>query len=553
MANPTLSAKREGRVEAIVPNDHAKRLFQAVYREQKKTETDDGSPKIKVSSLISRMSFFYEKIRNSVEYKDEHLQRKNAIERILKREIVIQGVIRQVHSAEVAHNLLTDLIRADYLPNNKLPETKIDDVAAVIDKYIALRHYALQHTRVDFQGKQDLTNWILSMAACDIEELFGRREVTDVVIKYMFDMLVARIELPDTSEHEKDKEIQIFLSIHRNWLKFDRDMLGYLLLKFYNGTWKSPSQEDVIAVARRIIPLRNEIERQLDHPFARQIDRVVLRYTVFFTIFLDVIEEDPVAVYNYLKHDPKAFPRAVKRVCEKLYKAKKSKLWRAGVRSIIYIFLTKMIVALILEIPVASLLGEQTSALSLFINIAFPPFLLFLVIFFTRLPGDANTAKIVEGINEIMVAPPEKGRKFKLRESIARSGRLQAVFTAVYGITFILSFGFVIYVLRAINFSLVSTVLFLFFLTLVSFFSIRIRKGTGELFVVEPTENIITLLGEFFYTPILVVGKFLSENFSRINVFIFILDFIIEAPFKVLVEVADEWSKYVKERREEIG
>jgi hypothetical protein len=71
--------------------------------------------------------------------------------------------------------------------------------------------------------------------------------------------------------------------------------------------------------------------------------------------------------------------------------------------------------------------------------------------------------------------------------------------------------------------------------------------------VIEAKENILTLLSDFFYTPILAVGKWLSENFSRINVFIFVLDFIIEAPFKVFVEITDEWSKYVKERRDEIG
>jgi hypothetical protein len=47
-------------------------------------------------------------------------------------------------------------------------------------------------------------------------------------------------------------------------------------------------------------------------------------------------------------------------------------------------------------------------------------------------------------------------------------------------------------------------------------------------------------------------GKWLSENFSRVNVFVFVLDFIIEAPFKIFVEIAEEWTKYVRERKEEI-
>ena len=52
--------------------------------------------------------------------------------------------------------------------------------------------------------------------------------------------------------------------------------------------------------------------------------------------------------------------------------------------------------------------------------------------------------------------------------------------------------------------------------------------------------------------PIVATGKFLSEKFSRVNVFVFIMDFIMEAPFKAFVEIAEEWTKYVKERRDEI-
>jgi hypothetical protein len=37
-----------------------------------------------------------------------------------------------------------------------------------------------------------------------------------------------------------------------------------------------------------------------------------------------------------------------------------------------------------------------------------------------------------------------------------------------------------------------------------------------------------------------------------VNVFVFILDFIIEAPFKIFVEITEEWTKYVKERKDDI-
>ena len=52
--------------------------------------------------------------------------------------------------------------------------------------------------------------------------------------------------------------------------------------------------------------------------------------------------------------------------------------------------------------------------------------------------------------------------------------------------------------------------------------------------------------------PIVAAGKFLSDNASKINIFIFVLDFIIEVPFKVFIEIFDDWVKYVKERKEDL-
>jgi len=70
--------------------------------------------------------------------------------------------------------------------------------------------------------------------------------------------------------------------------------------------------------------------------------------------------------------------------------------------------------------------------------------------------------------------------------------------------------------------------------------------------VVEQKENILSFFSDFFYVPIVSAGKWISEKFDKVNVFVFILDFIIEAPFKIFVEIAEEWTKYVKERKDEI-
>jgi len=90
-------------------------------------------------------------------------------------------------------------------------------------------------------------------------------------------------------------------------------------------------------------------------------------------------------------------------------------------------------------------------------------------------------------------------------------------------------------------------------LVFVSFFIIRIKKVTNELKITEEKENLWRTIFDFFSLPVLSVGKYLSEKFSKINVFVFFLDFIIETPFKFLVNMVEDWTNYVNERKNQIG
>ncbi|MFH1661932.1 MAG: hypothetical protein ABIA02_02455 [Candidatus Falkowbacteria bacterium] len=549
MYNPTLTKKQEN---TLTVNENTKKLFQVVYREQNKEEKKDDTPKIKVSDLVSKMAFYYEKIRNTVEYEEEHLLRKNAIERILKRHIVIEGVIKETKSEKIAKHLLTELIRAAYLPNNKIPEVKINEVSHIISKYIKLKKYSISFLDKDSQDKNDSINWIIALAASDIEERLGSSKIDQTVISNMYEILVENIKLPAESPYEKDKEIQIYAGIYKSFLKFDRDMLSFIIFKYYNSSWAEATEEEIERIGKNIKKLRKIIEAQIEHPLSKQLNRVISRYTVFFTALVDVIDDNPEKIYSEFKNDIKAFPREIKNKCEKRYKKAKSKLWRAAIRSIFYIFITKSIFVFILEVPAIKWFGEEINPFSLIINVAFPAVLLFLIVLFTKLPSSENTKKINEGIEEIVFEEKKRIEPFQLRQPAKRSGFKNAVFGIVYAITFFLSFGFVVYGLDKIGFNWVSIIIFLFFLALVSFFSIRIRKTSREFTIIEPKENILSLFGDFFYTPIIAAGKWLSEKFSRINVFVFILDFIIEAPFKIFVEITEDWTKYVRERKDDI-
>lgn len=572
MVSPNLIKKQEVSVPVEL-NESAKKLFQIIYSEQtKKEDVSDDVPKIKVSSLISKVAFFYEKIRNAVDYDEEHRLRKNAIARILKRQVMIEGVIKEVSGEDLANHLLTELIRGGYLPNNKVPEAKILEISILLDKYIYLKDKLSNKINTSLNLKTDvnkakdlineknhLINWILIMAACEIEENLGPNKVKQVIVNNLFDVLSGNINLPGSLPYSEDLNIQIYLSIGRTYLKLDEDMLGFILFKYYNGDWlkinnngglPEDDRKKIDNLAENIYNLDASVSKQLKHPLAKQLDRVTKVYSLYYSILAETIESDPVKVYGELQKGEKNFIANLKKTCHQRYKKAKGRLWRAAVRSIIYIFLTKSIFVLAIELPAVQWFGESVNALALAINISFPAILLFLIVLATRTPADANTDKIISGIKEIAFLGQEKKTAITLRKPAKRNWISSTIFGLLYFTSFIVSIYIIIKLLYLINFNWVSVIIFLFFLAFVSFFSIVVTKGVKDLIIVDRKENLFTFLVDLFYMPIILAGKWLSTSFSKINIFIFIFDFILEAPFKIIVEVADDWTKYVRERRE---
>jgi membrane protease YdiL (CAAX protease family) len=230
----------------------------------------------------------------------------------------------------------------------------------------------------------------------------------------------------------------------------------------------------------------------------------------------------------------------------------KLKLWRSALRSILYIFLTKSIFVILIEIPAIKIFGEELSYVSLGINILFPALLLFFIVLITRKPSKKNLELVVEGIREVTYTDYERKLPYEIKQSVKRNKIVNFIYNIIYIATFLFTTYLVIKLLGFINFTWVSIVIFLFFLTFVSFFSVRIKRSLKEFTIEEKKDNLIDFLLDFFFMPIVAIGRWLSDKASKVNIFVFILDFVIEAPFKIFVEIAEDWTKYVKERKEDI-
>lgn len=502
--------------------------------------------KIHVNTMISKLAFFYEKIRNTLEYGDEQLIRKNAIQRILKRRL-----IDDTTGTDVSRYLINELIRGGYVEDNSIPDIKVHHVAQIINKYIIFRN--------DFIGRftkkqlKVLSNWTLGLMACEIEETLVSSWRENAYIEALYRFVEPLIKLRDQKLISKhDLGLQIYIAVVRLLMKSDNTMLSYRLLKLNYPEWKNPDKAYILNLSGQANSIRVLFETQLQHKIGSYLQKYIRPFAIRFRILEPTIQEN-FSNIDDLIIQRENFKSEIRKVCNGYYKKIRGKLRRSVVRSILYIFITKMVLAFILEMPFDVYYHGKIEFIPLYINIIFPPLLLFLITMTVRPPQSVNTENIVTGLEEMIYSDAKNDTIIcEIKKSYVRNPILDTIFRGMYGVTFLISYGVLIWGLYRFGFNIVSGCLFLFFLSLISYFGIRVRRLAKEYVVVGRKENALTFLLDIFSYPIIRVGQWISDKSSKINVFIFILDVIIEAPFKTLIEVFDQWSQFIKEKRDEI-
>lgn len=496
------------------------------------------SSRVSVHAAVSRFSVLYERIRNAVDYKDDHLLRKAAINRILKRQLALES-----DPIVIGGHLVRELIAARYLPNGQVHEEMGDKVGTVIRKYLACR-------RVN-AGSEAYAEWLLGIISAELEELLDDHTESKAFVNFLFEQLCERITVRDNLLDDTERRLQVYVACHRLLEKADDEMVGFKLVRAFQAEWMKPETwtDSPTEMALTMVETEKRVRGVLTHHFSNKFLSAVKPWSISLNILRAALHEDPPKAAA-LMADPIKLHAAVERIADRRIKDSKSKLRRGTIRAIIYLFITKMIFALVMEVPAERLIYGTIHQLPLAINVFFPPVLMFLVGLMIRPPAKENIERIKRGVDELLSPEGPKGREIRIARKRGWLGAL--LFTLAYLFTFLVSFGLVYLFLMALQFTWVSSLIFIFFLCVVSFFAFRLRNASREFVAVERPDNIGTIIADFFSLPVLRVGRLLSETLSRFNVFIFFFDFIIEAPFKIFLNLLEEWSAFMKEKKEQL-
>jgi uncharacterized membrane protein len=139
---------------------------------------------------------------------------------------------------------------------------------------------------------------------------------------------------------------------------------------------------------------------------------------------------------------------------------------------------------------------------------------------------------------------------------VLKTGKTKSTWKYITGLLylglFIISFGTILWVLTKLHFNIIGIVLFMFFLTFVSYFGLRIRFISRRWVVNTNEQKFFGFVWDLFTLPIISLGRWLALKFASINIFVFIMDFIIEAPLKIVLRAVDTFIHFVREKKEEV-
>lgn len=499
---------------------------------------------IEVHDTISNVAWAYEKLRQAIDYQDEHLLRKNAIERILKRRLVA-GVTAEA----VAEPLILELIRGRYLPNKTLPVSLNGQTADVINKYI---HLWTQVPHTTHEETDRLFQWYLGIMAVEVNEVLAPTDHEEALLQLMYRVTHRDIAFDESHLSEEEKNTQLYVAIHRTLLKSDPNIIRYHLFIRLHPEWQAATPEAVATIGQHLPAVRTAVDTQLFHPAGDLLQRLMKKYTIIFLVFDDLARQYGSEAALNMSY-PDRLIGDIKTAYTNRRKAVLNKIGRSIVRSFVYILLTKMLLLLLLELPVEKILyPDERNLVPLFINVLFPPFLLVFLGLTIRPAGQKNEIGVIDKVEALVYRGDDRHVLVRPRKPIRRSAFFTALFRFIYLLTFVLVFGGIIWGLTTIHFTPVSTFIFLLFLSIVSFFGIRVRLLAKELLVVDQRENLFTVLFDFLTVPILQVGRWISIRVPKINLLIFFLDVIIEAPFKAFLEATEGFFGFLREKREEI-
>jgi hypothetical protein len=520
-------------MQSLPLSDEARRLVtQLEALEQVPTDT---GPTYHVAGIGSGFYFAYEQLRNAAAYREHHLLLRSAVERFLIRSVNWRG------NHLVAGELVGELTQSGYLKNGTIPVAKISQIDVLLHQYAELCDQMAREQKI----KRDMaSDWLYQIASAQIEDILVPNRRLGVFMAFAYEHYLRTVDVPapETGEDELIYPVALYCAVQRTIFKSDIATTRYYCLAAQLPHLKEHGLDNFV----RTNILLDELYQA---PLTNRLGRLINRYGAPIRVLREVAVEGGVTAETLA--DRSAMIAKIKRVTQQQYKLVHERLNSQIGKAILFIFITKTLLGVAVEVPYDLSVHGVIAWLPLGLNILFP--LIYMVLISARIttPGRHNTDLVASYVDRILY--PEAGTAVQYRSRKRVTSRsLQAAFNVVYVIGFTLSFGLLIWGLQQLHFNVVNGIIFFVFLSAVSFLGFRLRQSSRELSMLDERQGLLQTLADFLSTPFVRVGWWLSDRYAKLNLVTVLLDLAIEMPLKTTLRFITQWVGFIRDKQEEL-
>lgn len=488
---------------------------------------------ISVSPTTAHAAAAYERFRNTLEPAEGDILRRGAIRRILHRRLS-----EDRPPAMTALSLIQELIRARYI--EPLPQQFVNPIA----DYIKLGQWGAASLPA---GR--IRDSFIRLVTVSIDRILYGRAREEALVHFMYHDTFYRLGWLEAIVLEAQRPAQVFIACQRALFAADQDEIIYHYFVNTHPSWQQRTftQEQLEELLKKWPDFFTKMQELLQHPAAHRLERLLRPVAVPYRLLSDLLAQSSGNPWS----DRAALGVIIRVAVGNQAQDIRARMSRRAWHSIWFLLFTKSFLTLLAELPYELFLLRQVHVLALATNIVFHPLLLFFLSTTARLPGERNTERIVQEITNIVTGDGELPT-IVIAGSRHHGPLTWTIFALVYVILFVLMFWGLFIALDRLHFSLLGIGLFVVFFGLVSFLSARIRRMVDQIRLWAPAEGLFATLIGFISLPMLEFGRWLTIHISQLNVFLFLMDHVLEAPFKLLIDVVEDWFIFVKDRREEI-
>jgi hypothetical protein len=381
-----------------------------------------------------------------------------------------------------------------------------------------------------------------------IEHALSPSKDRELLSNFMFQFYKDKIVISDDTTVTRDA--QVFLAVRRTFAHQDLPLLRYhLFIQIFGDL----TENNLEQVTEKFLEASKQIEYQLNYPLKDRFTGFFKNESIPFYILEEILKQHS-GKNRDLVGESETFKVAVITTCTKKYDNIKAKVSRAIVRGVIFILVTKAIFGLGVEASIENLIFGQVYWGSIALNTLFPPLLMVVAALFIKTPDRENSIRIWDKIKTILYEGNAAWQPLILKKNATSIDPIMNfTFITLWLAALVLSLGSILYVLTFLHFKFITQGIFVFFLMIVSFICYRINQTAHMYTVSSDKHSFKSVLFDFFFVPVIQAGRRLTENISKINVFLFFFDLFIETPFKVIFGFFEQWFLFLRAQRDKLG